>query len=252
VPIITTKTSSTSIDMELLLAALSLGIMGSFHCVGMCGPIALALPLGNESRAKQVFGSLIYNAGRIATYGIFGLVFGLVGKGFVLGGYQQALSIALGLLILLGLLVPSVAAKTSLLTNLISPFITKIKSSLSKLFKQKSYSALFSIGVLNGFLPCGLVYLAVAGSIATGDALQGSAFMMAFGAGTLPAMLFVSLAAKFISIQWRNNMRKAVPVFVGLMACILILRGLNLGIPYLSPELSKTDCTQHTCCHKKK
>lgn len=237
--------------MELMLAAVSLGIMGSFHCIGMCGPIALALPLGRESRWKQVSGSIVYNGGRVATYGLFGFLFGLVGKGFVLGGYQQIMSIVLGALILLALLVPAVAEKASIISNLVSPVITKIKSALSQLFKEKSYSALFSIGLLNGFLPCGLVYLAVAGSMATGDAWKGSAFMMAFGAGTLPAMLFVSVASRFISLQWRNNMRKAVPVFVGLMACVLILRGLNLGIPYLSPELSKTDCTQHTCCHKK-
>ena len=129
-------------------------------------------------------------------------------------------------------------------------FVSILKAGLRVLFTQKSYSAMFSIGVLNGLLPCGLVYLGIAGAIATGDGLKGSLFMMMFGLGTLPAMLFVSLASQLISIDVRNKMRKTVPVFVTMMAVVLILRGMNLGIPYISPDLSKTDCTKHTCCHK--
>lgn len=237
--------------MEFLFAALSLGFLGSFHCIGMCGPIALALPLGRESKVKQIAGGITYNMGRIFTYGIFGLLFGLIGKGFVIGGYQQILSIALGITILLGLLLPSRVTSFFGLTKVIFPMVTKVKSLLGKLFGQKSFASLFLIGVLNGFLPCGLVYLGVVGALATGDAVRGSLFMMMFGAGTLPAMLFVSLVSNIISVEWRNKVRRAVPVFVGIMACVLILRGMNLGIPYISPELSKTDCTKQSCCHKK-
>ena len=237
--------------MDFLLAALSLGFLGSFHCIGMCGPIALALPLGRESKLKRVAGGIIYNAGRICTYGFFGLLFGLLGKGFVIGGYQQGLSIALGVLILITLLFPTRLSSDIGLTKVIFPYVSKVKSLLGSLFKQKSFESLFLIGVLNGLLPCGLVYLGVAGAIATGDAAKGSLFMMMFGLGTLPAMLFVSMASNAVSVEWRNKIRKAVPVFVGIMACVLILRGMNLGIPYVSPELSKTDCTKHSCCHKK-
>ena len=237
--------------MEFLLAAISLGFLGSFHCIGMCGPIAMALPLGRENKFKQITGGLVYNAGRIFTYSVFGLLFGLLGKGFVIGGYQQILSITLGVIILIGLLLPAKLSSQFGLTKVIAPMINNVKSLLSKLFKQKSFASLFSIGVLNGFLPCGLVYLGVAGAIAIGDVWKGSLFMMFFGLGTLPVMWFVSLAGNIISLEWRNNMRRAVPVFVAVMACMLILRGLNLGIPYVSPEMSRTDCTKHTCCHKK-
>ncbi|MES2619468.1 MAG: sulfite exporter TauE/SafE family protein [Bacteroidota bacterium] len=237
--------------MEILIAALSLGFLGSFHCIGMCGPIAMALPLGRESKFKQVAGGVIYNAGRVFTYGVFGLIFGLLGKGFVIGGYQQVLSISLGVLILLGLLLPSRLSSEFGLTKVIFPFVSKVKSLLSNLFKQKSFASLFLIGVLNGLFPCGLVYLGVAGAIATGDSVKGSLFMMMFGLGTLPAMLFVSLASNLISVEWRSKVRRAVPVFVAMMACVLILRGMNLGIPYLSPELGKTDCTKQSCCHHK-
>lgn len=236
--------------MQFLLIALSLGFLGSFHCIGMCGPIALALPTNSENSFKKISGSLLYNAGRIFTYGSSGLLFGLLGKSFIIAGYQQALSIALGVLVLVLVLFPQRYAAHFGLTRFIFSFISKVKSELGLLFKKKTYSGTFSIGVLNGLLPCGLVYLGVAGSIATGDPVKGSAFMMAFGLGTLPAMLFISMASQLITMNVRNKMRKAVPVFVVAMACMLILRGMNLGIPYVSPELSKTDCTKHTCCHK--
>ncbi len=237
--------------MEFLIAAISLGFLGSFHCVGMCGPIAMALPLGRETQFKRIAGTLLYNLGRVTTYGVFGLLFGLLGKGFVIGGYQQGLSVVLGVLILLTLLFPKQLNSETRLTKVILPLVSKVKSLLGNLFKRTSYPSLYLIGVLNGLLPCGLVYLGVAGAIATGEAWKGSLFMMVFGLGTLPAMFFVSMASSAVSLDWRNKIRRAVPVFVGLMAFVLILRGLNLGIPYMSPELSKTDCTKHSCCHKK-
>ncbi len=236
--------------MQFLVIAISLGFLGSFHCIGMCGPIALALPLNNENSFRKIAGSLLYNAGRIMTYGSLGLLFGLLGRGFIIAGYQQALSITLGVLVLIMVLLPQRYAAKFGFTRFVFSFISRVKSKLGQLFSKKSYGAMLSIGLLNGLLPCGLVYMGVAGAIATGDPLRGSAFMMAFGLGTLPAMLFIAMASQLITVNVRNKMRKAVPVFVVAMACMLILRGMNLGIPYLSPELSKTDCTKATCCRK--
>lgn len=237
--------------MEFLLAALTLGFLGSFHCVGMCGPIALALPLNGENTARRAAGALLYNAGRIVTYSLFGVLFGLLGKGFVIAGYQQALSIGLGALILLSLILSKVKGPSNHMTTIMFSFLSKIKFSLGKLLKSKNYTSVFWIGMLNGLLPCGLVYVGVAGAIATGSAVNGALFMAFFGLGTFPAMFLVSMISHTIGTGVRNKIRKVVPVMVGLMACVLILRGMNLGIPYISPELSKTDCTKHTCCHKK-
>ncbi len=125
-----------------------------------------------------------------------------------------------------------------------------LKQKLGALFRHRSYESLLAIGVLNGLLPCGLVYTAIAGAIAAGSATRGGLFMMLFGLGTVPAMMTVSFAGQYIKLEWRNRMRKVVPLFVGLMAVVLILRGMNLGIPYISPQMSKTDCTKHSCCHK--
>jgi sulfite exporter TauE/SafE len=237
--------------MEFLLAALTLGFLGSFHCVGMCGPIALALPVDHSHPAKRILGTLSYNLGRILTYGAMGALFGLLGKGFVMAGYQQWLSIGLGVAILVDVLWPKSFSTSTPLLQPLYKVVAIIKQTLGGLFRKKSMESLLFIGLLNGLLPCGLVYMGVAGAIATGSPMQGALFMMAFGLGTAPAMLSATLLSGSITLQWRNNIRKAVPVVVSTMAFLLILRGLSLGIPYISPEMSKTDCTKHTCCHKK-
>lgn len=237
--------------MEYLLAALSIGFVGSMHCIGMCGPIALALPVHGKSAFTRVAGPLLYNAGRVLTYFVLGMVFGLLGKGFVIGGYQQWLSIVMGVTVLVIVLLPaSVKTRLSMIT-VIAPAIAKVKSLLGRFLTQRTAGSLFVIGVLNGLLPCGLVYLAVAGAIATGDVLKSGVFMAVFGLGTIPAMLFVTMAKTIVSVNIRSKISKAIPVFTIVMACLLILRGLDLGIPYLSPKLSKTDCTKHSCCAKK-
>ncbi len=236
--------------MNILWTAITLGFLGSFHCVGMCGPIALALPLNQNSYLTKVTGVLLYNLGRMFTYALLGGLFGLIGQSFIIAGYQQALSITLGIIILLMVLLPNQLFNRFKFTSSIYSFVGKIKQQLGMLFKKKSYSSLFFIGTLNGVLPCGLVYLGIAGAIATGNSLQGSIFMATFGFGTFPAMIVLSLLGNSISINFRSKIRKVMPLFVVSMALLLILRGMNLGIPYLSPEMSATKVECHKCCHK--
>jgi uncharacterized protein len=236
--------------MEFLITALTLGFLGSMHCVGMCGPIALALPVVENTRFSRISGIVLYNLGRATTYGMLGMFFGLLGKSFVIAGYQQALSITLGVVILCIVIIPDHYLQAIPGSGTFFKPIEKVRAELARLFKTRSYGSLFTIGILNGMLPCGLVYTGVAGAIAMADPLRGSLFMMFFGLGTMPAMLGLTIAGQKISMSVRNSFKKVVPVFVSLMAVLLILRGLNLGIPYVSPELSKTDCTKHHCCHK--
>lgn len=235
-----------------LLAAISLGFLGSFHCIGMCGPIALTIPVKRTSAFSIISGSLIYNFGRILTYGSMGLLFGLLGKGFALAGWQNILSVTLGVSILFLLVVPNFSV-TPVKIGHFMHLLEKIKASIRRLFGIHTLRSLLFIGLLNGLLPCGLVYLGIAGAIATGDAFKGALFMIAFGLGTLPAMLTITVVRDYISIRFRESVRKAIPVFVGTMAVLLILRGLNLGIPYISPSLkaSGTEMCHHECCNKK-
>lgn len=236
--------------MYFLIPALSLGLLGSFHCLGMCGPIALSVPLRGATGVQRILKALTYNAGRVLTYAVLGFIFGAVGKSFVIAGYQQILSITLGVFMLAIFFMPVRYAQRLPFMRGALGFTNRVKALFGSALRKTSYSSTFILGAVNGLLPCGLVYLGVAGAIATGDVWRGALFMAAFGAGTLPAMLFVHTASQWINVQARTTMRKAIPVFVVISSCLLVLRGMNLGIPYISPQLSSTDCTKHTCCHK--
>jgi len=234
-----------------MIASFMLGFVGSFHCIGMCGPIALTLPVQHLGGSKKMAGILLYNAGRITAYAILGLIFGWLGKQLYLGGLQQWLSIITGSLLLLVVMLKYLGIRWTNGGHLPNAFTTKIKSTLGKLLQQQRFRTLYAIGFLNGLLPCGLVYLGIAGAVATGDVLKGMLFMAAFGSGTLPAMAGVTWFSHLINLSVRNKMRRMIPVVVSVMGVLLILRGLNLGIPYVSPTLvPHSDHVVQNCCHK--
>jgi len=219
----------------MLLSALILGLMGSLHCVGMCGPIAFMLPVDRTNNYKKFGQIFIYHFGRLLAYGIIGLVFGLLGKGLSIFGMQQKLSIAIGIIMILTVLIPYQTFNKYNLSKPIYKVISKVKNQLGKELKKKSPDTFLTIGFLNGFLPCGLVYMALFGSIAMGDALQGSLYMMLFGVGTLPLMTAAIYFSNLLKGGIRQKVQKAIPVFVIIIGALFILRGLGLGIPYVSP-----------------
>jgi sulfite exporter TauE/SafE len=235
--------------MTLILSAISLGLLGSFHCIGMCGPIALALPVHHFSSIKKYLGIFIYNLGRIFTYTFLGVLFGLIGQSFFLGGFQQILSITIGIVLLLSVVLSNTNRLNFKRFNFIYSFINAFKMQLGNLFNKKGFHFLFFIGLLNGLLPCGLVYLGIAGAIASGHYMKGAEFMFYFGIGTLPIMYAVAFFGQFIKVKYRNTIRHAMPYVVSIMALMLIIRGLNLGVPYLSPQFEEEDNTI-TCCNK--
>ena len=226
--------------MELWTAFI-LGLVGSLHCAGMCGPLALALPAGGQGAAAFFAGRLAYNLGRVATYCALGLVFGLIGKSLLLAGVQRWVSIALGVMLLIGLF----ASRKLALWRPVTLLVGQLKSRMGVLLRRRSVDALLILGLLNGLLPCGLVYVACAGAIATGDVFHGALYMLAFGAGTVPMMLAISLSGKLVPLSLRLKLLKAVPVAVFVLATLLILRGMSLGIPYISPDLSGANAG---CC----
>jgi sulfite exporter TauE/SafE len=235
--------------MELLIAAISLGLLGSFHCIGMCGPIALALPVHQYSPLKKYLGIFLYNLGRVMTYTFLGLLFGLLGQSFFLGGFQRVLSIGIGVLLLLSVILTHTKWVNTNKFGFIYSFINSVKMQLGNLFNKKGLHFLFFIGLLNGLLPCGLVYLGIAGAIATGHYMKGAEFMFYFGIGTVPIMYAVAFLGHFITLKYRNYIRHTMPFVVSIMAMMLIIRGLNLGIPYLSPAFEK-ETNKVTCCEK--
>lgn len=235
--------------VQLIIAAFAMGLLGSFHCVGMCGPLALSLPLNSDSFWSKFSGALTYNSGRIVTYSVFGLLFGAVGKSFALFGYQQWLSVLLGVLILIFIILPKRVSSFNK-NNFVLLFFEKIRAALGQLFFKKNYSSLFAIGLLNGLLPCGLVYMAAAGAVATGDIINSVVFMAFFGLGTLPVMWSVAFFGNYVGIGIRQKIRRAYPYMMMLMACLLILRGMGLGIPYISPKMDIKEKLVQGCCAK--
>jgi uncharacterized protein len=223
--------------------AFLLGLVGSLHCAGMCGPLALALPATGDTTPGYVLGRVAYNAGRIVTYCLLGIVFGLAGWTFLLAGLQRWVSIALGVALLFGLF----ASRKFALWRPVTSLVDQLRSRMSVLLRRRSFAALAVLGLLNGLLPCGLVYVACAGAAATGGILAGASYMGAFGAGTVPMMLAISLSGNLVPPSLRLKLVKTIPVCVFLLATLLILRGMSLGIPYLSPDMSASGAS---CCHK--
>jgi sulfite exporter TauE/SafE len=227
--------------MAILLSALVLGLMGSFHCAGMCGPIAIALPLHGNTVPQKIFGGTLYNVGRTITYGIMGAIFGLLGQGIQMIGIQQKISVIMGAVMIISVLFPALFKNQYRLDKSTFSFVGKLKKRIGEMFSIRSFQSLFFIGMLNGLLPCGLVYMAIAGAIGTGNAAEGTLYMMLFGLGTIPMLLTISLAGNIMSQAIRRKINKLIPVMVVVVGLLFILRGLSLGIPYLSPEKQRIE-----------
>lgn len=202
----------------------------------MCGPIAMMLPVDRNNPTKKVTQIFTYHIGRLTAYGTIGLIFGLVGKGFFMAGIQQNLSIFIGVAMIAVILIPD---KTFAKYNFSKPvfvLISKIKATLGSQFRNKSYKSLFTIGLLNGFLPCGMVYVALFGAIAMQNAGFGVLYMVLFGLGTVPMMSSVVYINSYLTLPIRNKIQKVIPYVAVLIGVLFILRGLGLGIPYVSPS----------------
>ena len=234
----------------MVYAALILGLLGSFHCVGMCGPIAFLLPLDRSNRTKRILQATSYHLGRIIMYALLGMAFGLVGKSLHLFGIQQQLSIGIGILMIATIIIPSKIFNRYHFSRPIYRVVGKVKNKMGVTLKKKTPGAFFTLGYLNGLLPCGLVYMAIFGAIGTGGALQGSLYMALFGLGTVPLMTSAMYLGNFLTNTIKQRILKAIPVLVVIIGLLFILRGLGLGIPYISPSEMVTVAqvgAQHSC-----
>jgi sulfite exporter TauE/SafE len=233
----------------MLWSGFILGLLGSFHCVGMCGPIAFLLPVDRKSRSKRFFQILLYHSGRLFTYSLIGVLFGILGKGLYLFGLQQKISVLTGVLMILAVFMATFSLKAFQISTPIYGLISKVKSKLGGTLKKRSPDTFLTIGFLNGFLPCGLVYMAVFGAVAAGDLFQGSFYMLLFGLGTIPLMTTAVYFGNFLTVKLRHRIRKAIPVFVVVVGVLFILRGLGLGIPFVSPRPAKEVINSEIECY---
>lgn len=220
----------------MLFSALILGLLSSLHCIGMCGPIAMMLPLDRSNEAKRITQLMLYHAGRLFSYGMLGVIFGVLGKGFYVAGLQQQLSILAGILMIAIAMIPERTFAKYNFSKPIYRIISKVKSSLGSRLRQKSNKAFFMVGLFNGLLPCGLVYAALFGALTMQGELYGGLYMILYGAGTIPMMSLVVLTGGMISAPMRERLNKIVPYAMVFMGMLFIVRGMGLGIPFISPS----------------
>ncbi len=246
--------------LTFLITGFILGLSSSLHCIGMCGPIAMAIPLNRKSTGTILSGSLQYNFGRVVTYAALGLIVGSIGLTIQTFGFLQWLSIISGIVLI-------VIAWKHLFQRLLvlhAPnlfFSRRLNQLIGKVIRSKNPAKLLFLGGLNGLLPCGMVYAALLNAILAGSPGSSALAMIFFGIGTMPAMIFVQFAMSKISNQQRINFRRALPFILTLVGGIIVLRGMNLDIPFISPKItvnaektkdkSAPTEVEMSCCHKK-
>lgn len=218
-------------------SACLLGFLGSFHCAVMCGPIVLACTSTKRFNTTFFIKQLVYNSGRISTYIVIGSLIGLLGKGLYLAGVQQFVSVLSGVLLAVLYFVHKVFRHTPKFNLMINQLTSVLRRSIAPYIKSSSPFSKFMTGAINGLLPCGLVYVAAAGALATGGLFYGGIYMLCFGLGTLPMMMFIGVTSKILSISIRQKINKAIPLLVVSMALLMVVRGMNLGIKYISPQI---------------
>jgi uncharacterized protein len=212
-----------------MMTAFLLGLMGSLHCAGMCGPLALMTPVVGTTRTSIVASRALYHAGRITTYATIGVVFGVIGQSVVFAGFQRWLSFVVGILMLLILVLANP------LKRQLTRIPLSIKTLFGKLLRQRTYRSIFALGATNGLLPCGLVYMAGAASIATGNAALAAAYMVLFGLGTLPMLFAISSAGERLNLRRFPSLQKLGPICGAFVAVLLIVRAQPQSL-FFSPQ----------------
>lgn len=212
--------------------AFFIGLFGSVHCIGMCGPLAFAVPSFHERWWLVVADKFIYNAGRVITYTLLGLLIGVLGRQLWLAGLQQSVSIISGLLIITAGFSRIFKVRFSR-----SKFATRSLVPVNRLisYALRHKAGHFALGMLNGFLPCGFVYLALIGAVNASSPTASAQYMFWFGAGTFPLMLLATVSTGFIGLPLRRRINRVMPYLMVCLGLWFMLRGLELNIPYLSP-----------------
>ena len=223
-------------EIGLIVSAIALGFASGFHCIGMCGPIALSMGLTKKQAANFYLQNLTYQFGRIFTYSLLGGLLGIIGQGFEMAGFQKYLTVTAGVLLIIMAVFSFGGKDFASKIPFLSRFLYSVKMNLGKLLQKADYRSRFTTGLLNGFLPCGMVYMALTASLAGGGIWQGALYMALFGLGTLPFMFAIVLAGNLMNQAFRVKVLKAVPVIMIILGGLFILRGLELGIPYVSPK----------------
>lgn len=215
--------------------AFFMGLFGSVHCAVMCGPLLIAINSQMGLSWKVVFNRVLYQTGRIFTYGMMGLFLGILGGMATIQGWQKGLSVTVGIVLVIIGVFYLYGKNTQALTR----FQTKAVQPFTKYMGRWLYRPGGSLvaGTLNGILPCGMVYMALASAMNADSLTNSFLFMVLFGLGTLPLLFIFSFAGSFSKPIFKRGFNRVMPFLYLIMGIWFILRGANLDIPYLSPLL---------------
>lgn len=217
---------------SFLLTALLMGTFSSLHCVGMCGPLVLSSPIFGLTGSSKWVGWIGYHGGRLTTYVLIGVLLGVMGRRISLAGWQQGFSVVLGVILLLTFFLGRYRVsleKIPLLRTMQQGLFRFIAHSM----RQPGMGSAWGMGMANGLLPCSMVYMAATGAMAAGSIQGGMLFMATFGIATTPALLLLTE----LGVRFRFRINGILGVFTLIVGILLIIRGLNLNIPFLSPFL---------------
>ena len=221
---------------SILTTAFLFGVVSNLHCFGMCGPIILSIPLNRQDKKAVFIGTLQYHTGRILIYSLLGFIVGYIGMGIQLIGILQSVSIIAGFGIII------YAWRNHLFNGKLEPIFPSAlpnnfsSKAMGNVLRFNSPIKLGLLGMLNGILPCGMVYAALIAAIITGTPTYAATSMLFFGLGTLPGLLILSYFAQKINGKVRSKINKYLPYILTIVGLMIVLRGMNLGIPYLSPQ----------------
>lgn len=222
-------------------AAFILGMLGSVHCAGMCGPLSLLIPAGSVTADRRIAGLLLYNLARILVYTLLGFVTGWAGYLVSLSGAGAWLMLLAALLLLLSG-VFSLFSR-NLLDRIPVPdrWMQHLRHFFRPFFRQKNYWAYIGMGTFNALIPCGLLYTALLAAVAEAHPLQSAGFMLMFGLGTVPAMMSAQYLLQFIRQEWRTCLRRALPLASIVLALFMIYRS-GFVQTFFAPEPAITEC----------
>ncbi len=234
----------SEVNFTIYISAFLLGIGGSLHCLGMCGPLVMAVPF--QSSSSKHLSMITYLVGKALAYTVLGVIMGLLGAGLFLMEWQQVVSIIAGVLIILMVIFPYL--KPSFIRF---PWQNTMSKILKNIGQNPRWYYYLSLGFLNGLLPCGLVYVALTTAVASGSPISGALAMFIFGIGTMPILLATMILKTKVSLNKQKSLKLATTVVSLLVGLVLIIRGMNLGIPYLSPHFDHKHQTVKGCCEPK-
>jgi uncharacterized protein len=184
----------------------------------MCGPLVLMTPVIGNTPGSIIASRALYHSGRIAVYVFLGLLFGVIGESLVLAGFQRWLSLTVGALMIVAILF---AARIKAPLARIPLYL---KSLFAEFLRKRTATSVFTLGAVNGLLPCGLVYMAATASISAGSISKSVASMALFGIGTLPMLVAISTAGRRLNCSRLPAIQKIMPLAVLAVAILLIVR----------------------------